>query len=83
MNEQKNCFYINPGTAYVVLFPFQIFKKCCQSVVRNVLQRDFNLDIYKIKKPILFDRLCLYGGERGIRTPVPVFAGNMISNHAP
>ena len=57
--------------------------KCRQSVVRNVLQRDFNLYIYKIKKPILFDRLCLHGGERGIRTPVPVFAGNMISNHAP
>ena len=57
------------------------FPKCRQSVVRNVLQRDFNLYIYKIKKPILFDRLCLRGGERGIRTPVPVFAGNMISNY--
>jgi hypothetical protein len=57
--------------------------KCRQSVVKNVLQRDFNLYIYKIKKPILFDRLCVRGGERGIRTPVPVFAGNMISNHAP
>lgn len=22
MNEQRNCFYINPGTAYVVLFLF-------------------------------------------------------------
>ena len=64
--------------------PFDFIKtKCRQSVVRNVLQRDFNLYIYKIKKPILFDRLCVRGGERGIRTPVPVFAGNMISNHAP
>ena len=31
----------------------------------------------------MLDRLYNYGGERGIRTPVPVFAGNMISNHAP
>lgn len=38
---------------------------------------------HKIKKPVLFDGLCFRGGERGIRTPVPVFAGNMISNHAP
>ena len=28
----------------------------------------------------MLDRLYNYGGERGIRTPVPVFAGNMISN---
>ena len=35
------------------------------------------------KRARLFDELLLCGGERGIRTPVTVFAVNMISNHAP
>ena len=37
----------------------------------------------KVKEPAFFDELLLCGGERGIRTPVTVFAVNMISNHAP
>ena len=36
-----------------------------------------------VKEPVIFDELLLCGGERGIRTPVTVFAVNMISNHAP
>ena len=36
-----------------------------------------------VKEPVFFDELLLCGGERGIRTPVTVFAVNMISNHAP
>ena len=34
----------------------------------------------KVKEPVFFDELLLCGGERGIRTPVTVFAVNMISN---
>ena len=35
------------------------------------------------KKIRSIKRIFLFGGERGIRTPVTVFAVNMISNHAP
>ena len=35
------------------------------------------------KRARLLDGLFYFGGERGIRTPVAVFAANMISNHAP
>ena len=34
----------------------------------------------KKKEPVLLGGLFTFGGERGIRTPVPVFADNMISN---
>ena len=34
----------------------------------------------KKKEPVLLGGLFSFGGERGIRTPVPVFADNMISN---
>ncbi len=37
----------------------------------------------KTKNTHHIDGYCISGGERGIRTPVTVFAVNMISNHAP
>lgn len=57
--------------------------KCRQSGAKTTFYIFKYSIFYKIKKPILSDRLWFRGGERGIRTPVPVFAGNMISNHAP
>lgn len=50
---------------------------------RRFLRRFCIRPVQAIKKPALTSGLVVSGGERGIRTPVTVFAVNMISNHAP
>ena len=60
---------------------FQILSKFFKNVVTKVIFGQIKALARKNTIGEITDGICLYGGERGIRTPVPVFAGNMISNY--